>query len=416
MIKSKILDDGVRLVTEQTSFVQSVAIGIWVKAGAMDETPDISGISHLIEHMMFKGTEKRTARDIAADVDRIGGQINAFTGKEATCYYIKTISSNADKAAEILLDMLLGSKFDSGEMKKEKKVICEEIKMVQDMPDEDVQDTMLEMVFKGDPLAKSIIGTATSLRGISRNKVMKYLHDEYTRNSIVIAVAGNFDEDEITALFENKFRELKKTKPAKKHKKGSFEPAFKVKVRDIEQSHICLAIPALKQLDPRYYALSLLNNIMGGSMSSRLFQNIREEKGLAYSVFSTTAGYTDNGYFSIYAGVAHDKIRAAIEGIKEEMRLLEEKGITEEELATAKAQVKSSYVFAQENISGRMFSIGKNMTMFGKIITLEEIVEGYDRVNMDDIDDVKHLITDLSGYCGVCATAKRIPLKKYVTE
>ncbi|MBQ2678028.1 MAG: insulinase family protein [Firmicutes bacterium] len=416
MIKSKILDDGVRLVTEQTSFVQSVAIGIWVKAGAMDETPDISGISHLIEHMMFKGTEKRTARDIAADVDRIGGQINAFTGKEATCYYIKTISSNSDKAAEILLDMLLGSKFDSGEMKKEKKVICEEIKMVQDMPDEDVQDTMLEMVFKGDPLAKSIIGTATSLRGISRNKVMKYLHDEYTRSSIVIAVAGNFDEDEITALFENKFRELKKNKPAKRHKRSSFEPAFKVKVRDIEQSHICLAIPALKQLDPRYYALSLLNNIMGGSMSSRLFQNIREEKGLAYSVFSTTAGYTDNGYFSIYAGVAHDKIRAAIEGIKEEMRLLEEKGITEEELATAKAQVKSSYVFAQENISGRMFSIGKNMTMFGKIITLEEIVEGYDRVNMDDIDNVKHLITDLSGYCGVCATAKRIPLRKYVTE
>ena len=315
---------------EQTSFVQSVAIGIMVKAGAMDETPDIAGISHLIEHMMFKGTENRTARDIAADVDKIGGQMNAFTGKEATCYYIKTISSNVDKAAEILLDMILESKFDSGEMKKEKKVICEEIKMVRDMPDEDAQDTMLEMVFKGDPLANSIIGTATSLRGISRNKVMKYLHDEYTRDSIVIAVAGNFDEDEITALFEDKFKKLRKTKREKKHKREKFEPAFKVKVRDIEQSHICLAIPALKQMDPRYYSLSLLNNILGGTMSSRLFQNIREEKGLAYSVFSTTAGYTDNGYFSIYAGVAHDKVRAAIEGIKEEMQLLEEKGITEE--------------------------------------------------------------------------------------
>ena len=321
MIKSKKLDDGVTLVMEQTSFVQSVAMGIWVKAGAVDETKHFSGISHLIEHMMFKGTENRTARDIAADVDRIGGQINAFTGKESTCYYIKTLSSNADKAAEILLDMLLESRFDSDEMKKEKKVICEEIKMVQDMPDEDAQDTRLELVFKGDPLAKSIVGTATSLKRISRVKLLKYIKDEYTRDSIVISVAGNFDEDEIVGLFENKFKKFRKSKKAKKHKKEEFEPSFKVKFRNTEQSHICIAIPALKQEDPDYYALSLLNNVMGGSMSSRLFQNIREERGLAYSVFSTVAAYSENGNFSIYAGVAHNKIREDIEGIKEEMEL-----------------------------------------------------------------------------------------------
>ena len=312
--------------------------------------------------------------------------------------------------------MVLNSRFDGGDMKKEKKVICEEIKMSKDLPDEDAHDTMIGMIFKGEPLANSIVGTPTSLNGISRSKFLKYINDEYTRDNIVIAVAGNFDEDEITGLFENKFKKFKKTKRAKKYKRGKFEPAFRAKVRDIEQSYICLGIPAMKQLDPDYYALSLLNNILGGSMSSRLFQNIREEKGLAYSVYSTTAGYSDNGYFSIYAGVAHDKVRAAIEGIKEEMRLLEEKGITEEELATAKAQVESGYVFAQENITGRMFSIGKNMTMFRKIITLEEIVEGYDNVTLDDIDRVKHMITDLSKYCGVCVSAKRVPLKKYVTE
>lgn len=416
MIKSRKFSDGVTLVMEQTSFVQSVSIGIWVKAGAMDETPKISGISHLIEHMMFKGTENRTAKDIAADVDKIGGQINAFTGKEATCYYIRTISSNADKAAEILLDMLLGSRFDVSEMKKEKKVICEEIKMIQDTPDEDANDTMVEMVFKGCPLEKSIIGTATSLKGIGRNKVLGYIDDQYTRDSIVISVAGNFDEDKIAELFEGRFGKLNAAKEPRKFVNEGFTPAYRVKVRDIEQSHICLAVPTVKQEDPRYYALSLLNNIMGGSMSSRLFQNIREEKGLAYSVFSTAASYTDAGYFSIYAGVAHDKIRAAIEGIKEELALLEKDGLTAEELDTAKQQVKSSYVFAQENISGRMFSIGKNMALLGKIIPMEDIAKAYDRVTLDDIDEVKHMVTDISGYCGVAVSGKRIPLKKYMLD
>ncbi len=414
MIKIRKLDCGVRVVMEKISHVQSISIGVWTKAGSCDEVEKISGISHLIEHMMFKGTEKRTAKQIAEDVDKIGGQINAFTGKEATCYYMKTLSSNADKAVDILLDMFLNSKFDKNELKKEKKVICEEIKMIQDSPEDDVHDMICELVFKGNPLGKSIIGTPTSLERITQNSIIKYMEEEYTRDSIVVSVSGNFDEDSICNLFEGRLKNLKEKKATKTYDEAPYEPRYKVKVKDIEQTHLCVATKGIKLDDERYYAFALLNNIMGGSMSSRLFQNIREEKGLAYSVYSMTSSFSDMGYFNIYAGVSHDKIKDVILGIKEELEELRRNAVTEEELSTAKEQLKSSYIFGLENVNGRMFSIGKNTILLNKTYTPEEIINNIDKVTIKDIIEASKLIDDIKKYSCAIITNKKIDIKKYI--
>lgn len=411
MVKTVKLKCGTTIITEKTDYVQSAALGIWVKAGAADETDDVSGVSHYIEHMMFKGTEKRTAKEIASDVDKIGGMFNAFTGKEATCYYIKTLSSNIYDGAEILLDMLTGSKFDSEEMDKERKVICEEIKMVKDSPDDDVYDTISELVSSGNPLGRSILGTPESLADIDRAKLTGYFRDKYARDSIVIAVAGNFDEDKIIDMFESRLDGLKANKVSRDIDLKPYRQSFDVKVRDIEQTHICLATPGVSMDDDRYYAFVLMNSILGGSMSSRLFQNIREEKGLAYSVCSMNVFSSYWGFFSIYAGVSHDKAEATLDAIKYELEELRSKGVTKEELSMAKEQVKSSYIFGLENINSRMFSIGKNKLLLDKVYDPQQVLAEFDKVSQEDILKAADMIGDYSSYCGASVTGKEFDLE-----
>lgn len=414
MIKIKTLDCGVRLATEKISHVQSVSLGIWTRVGSRDESTANAGISHLIEHMMFKGTEKRTAKQIAEDTDKIAGQMNAFTGKEATCYYMKTLSTNVEKAVDILLDMFLASKFDKEELKKEKSVIYEEMKMIEDSPDDYVHDLICEMVFNGNPLAKPIIGTPSSLKRISRNTIMQYIDEEYTRDSIIVAIAGNFDEEKIADMLEDKFSKLTARKEAKIYEEAPYVPLFRVKVKDTEQAHLCMGTRSIKASDDRYYALSVLNNILGSSMSSRLFQSIREEKGLAYSVYSMASAFSDMGYFNIYAGVSHDKLPEAIAAIKQELIKMGEKGVTDDELQAAKEQIKGSYIFSQENVSGRMFSIGKNLTILGRTYTLDEVIQRIDSVTQDDINGVIPMISDITKYSAAAVTNKKIALKKYM--
>ncbi len=414
MIINKKLNCSVRIVMEEIPYVQSVSVGIWVKAGSVDETAKNSGISHFIEHMLFKGTENRTAKQIAEDVDRIGGQINAFTGKEATCYYLKTLASNVDRAADILIDMFINSKFDEEEMEKEKRVVYEEIKMIEDSPEDDAHDIISELIFKGNPLAKSIIGTPKSLNGITRNAIKKYIAEEYTRDNIVVSVCGRFDPDHVCELFDSKLTALNAEKTPKTYQEADYKPNYKVKVKDIEQSHLCLGLKGLPLADERYYSLVLLNNIMGGSMSSRLFQNIREEKGLAYSVYSMSSSFSNTGYFNIYAGVSHDKIKDAVVGIQDELKHLKEGGVTPEELQTAKEQLKGSYIFSLENVNGRMFSIGKNMLLLNKTYTPEEVMANIDAVTMDDISEISEIITDIENYSGVLIGRNKMDLKKVV--
>ena len=411
-IEIRELDCGVRVVMETIPHVQSAAIGIWVKTGAVNETSKYAGVSHYIEHMMFKGTENRNAREIAADIDKIGGQMNAFTSKESTCYYVKVLKDNFEKGAEVLLDMLSNSLFDKIEMDKERQVICEEIKMIEDQPDDLAHDVVGEILFKGNPLGNSIIGTPSSLNRISRKVLTEYFDMQYTRDSIVVSVAGNINPDQVCTYLEDKFDKLGASKPVHENGYTPYEKKHKVIVKDIQQSHLCLATRAISLIDPRYYAFSVLNNVMGGSMSSRLFQNIREEKGLAYSVYSMLSCFSSDGYFNIYAGVSHDKIGAAIGGIREELEILGSQGITEEELSASREQLKSSYIFGQENVASRMFATGKNLILLDRVFTPEEVLEGLNAVTMDDIEEVKKTLCDMSSYSAVAVTNKRINLKR----
>ena len=414
MVKTVKLKCGTTLIMDKTDYVQSAALGIWVRTGAADENDSVSGVSHYIEHMMFKGTDKRTAKEIASDVDKIGGMFNAFTGKEATCYYIKTLSSNIYAGAEILLDMLTGSRFDQEEMDKERKVICEEIKMVKDSPDDDVYDTISELVASGNPLGRSILGTPESLAGIDRAKLTAYYGEKYARDSIVIAVAGNFDEERIAELFESRLTSLREKKVTQDFTLKPYRQRFNVKVRDIEQTHICLATPGISMADDKYYAFVLMNSIFGGSMSSRLFQNIREEKGLAYTVCSMNVFSSYTGFFSIYAGVAHDKAEAALDAVKHELEMLKKDGVTAEELSMAKEQVKSSYIFGLENINSRMFSIGKNKLLLDRVYSPEEVLSKFDKVTQDDIKQAAEMIGDYSSYCAASVTGTDFDLERLI--
>lgn len=413
-VEIRTLDCGVRVVMEKIPHVKSAAIGIWVKNGAVDETPEVAGISHFIEHMMFKGTEKRNARQIAEDVDKLGGQMNAFTSKEATCYYVKTINTHLLSGADVLLDMVNNSVFDSREMTKERKVIFEEIKMIEDQPDDLCHDTVTEMTFKGAPLGNSIIGNKTSLNRITRPVMVEYKNRTYTRDNIVVSVAGNFDEDELCKYLEDKFEKLAATKEPRKEGTSIYQPRYKVIAKDILQTHLCLCTRSVSLNDPRYYTFSVLNSIMGGSMSSRFFQNIREEKGLAYSVYSMNSSFSTDGYFNIYAGISHDKIKEAIEGIKEELDILDRHGVTDEELSMSKEQLKASYIFGQENVASRMFAIGKNLLLLGKVFSAEEVIDGIDGVTKKKIDEIKSIVCDPKNYCGCCVTDKKFDLQKLI--
>lgn len=416
MIEIKTMKCGTRVVLEQIPYVNSVAVGIWVRAGAVDEGPRTAGISHFIEHMMFKGTQTRSAKRLAEDVDNIGAQINAFTGKEATCYYIKSLASNAVAATEILLDMFLNSTFDRVELEKEKNVIYEEIKMIKDTPDEEIHDMICEMVFQGHPLGNSITGTKSSLKAMSRNTLLQYIKEEYTRDNIVIAIAGNFDKDALCGLFEERLMSLELKKEQKPVPEISYRPKFSVKVKEIEQTHLCLGTRSMPLDAPGYYAFSCLNNIMGSSMSSRLFQSIREERGLAYTVFSMNSSFRDNGYFNIYAGVGHDKVEETMQAILDELAKLNTEGIAKEELGKAKEQLKSSYIFGLENVNGRMFSIGKNAIILGKVFSPDEILSRIDAVTLEAVEDVAKIISDPGTYSAAAISARKIPLKRMVHQ
>lgn len=415
MITTKNLSNGIRIIMEKMPQVQSMAIGVMVRTGAVDEGIRNSGISHFVEHMMFKGTCNRSARQIAGDIDKIGGQINAFTGKEITCYYVKSVAKNYKRAADVLIDMLENSLFEKVELDRERKVICEEIKMTKDAPDDLAHDTFVSMMFKGNNYGNSILGTPTSLSKITHNVMKEYVENQYTRDSIVISVSGNFDCDDVCDYFENQFRKLKAKKDELKWKNSRYIPFVKSQVRDIQQAHLCLGTKGLTISDEKFYDFQVLNNILGGSMSSRLFQNIREQKGLAYSVYSSSGNFSRDGYFEIYAGVGHDKIGAAIEGIRDELQLLSNNSVTLEELNSSKEQLKASYVFSQENTSARMMVNGKNFLLLNKVFHPEEVISGYDSVSIESVDEVKKIICDFKDYSCSCVSNKKENLRKFIS-
>jgi predicted Zn-dependent peptidase len=397
MILQSKLSNGVTVVTEELPHAESSAIGVWVRAGAVDEiqvslekngnsAKTNAGISHFIEHMMFKGTVNRNYMDIAYDIDKIGASANAFTGREATCYYVKLLPQHMGYCIEILSDMLTGSLFDSAEMEKEKQVIYEEMKMIEDVPEDLGHDLIDEKVFKGGSLGNRIIGTPDSVAAITRDDILSYMAQRYTAENILISVSGKFDRDELMVQLEKSFGDIVQSNGSLRiHKDEVHVPTQHIEDKGIAQSHIYLGKRSVKRLDSDYYAYQLYSSLLGGSMSSRLFQNVREDKGLAYSVYAQNSSVANDGMFIIYAAVAHQKREAALDAIMEELVKLAETYIDNEELQKVKEQTKGGYLFARESIVGRMSSMGMNLLLLNKVVNPDDVMKAIDGVMPEDI-------------------------------
>jgi predicted Zn-dependent peptidase len=393
MLIKNTLENGLRVVCEKIDYVRSVTIGIWVRTGSRYENDDNNGVSHFIEHMLFKGTNKRTAKEIAENIDCIGGQINAFTGKEYTCYYTKTLDSHMNEAFDVLADMLLNSKFSVDDIEVEKKVVKEEINMYEDAPEELVSDLLHKTVWKNDSLGYPILGTSETLEKITREKIIDYKNQNYNPKNIVIAAVGNLDTEKFIDLVNEYFKVIKSNEFLEdNYKKSEFNGGLFVKNKDTEQTHMCIGFKGVEHGDEKLYSLSALNNIFGGGMSSRLFQKIREEMGLVYSIFSYPSSYIKTGIYTIYAAMNADFTEKVIELIKVEIENLIKNGITSQELNKAKEQLKGNYILGLESTGSRMHSIGKTEIILNKDHDIDKILNYIDKIKIEEIEEVLKMV------------------------
>lgn len=391
MFIQKKLKSNVTLIAEPLNNFHSVTIGIWVGAGSKTETPEENGISHFIEHMMFKGTKKRSPKQIAIDVDNIGGQINAFTSKECTCYYIKVMDEKLAEGIEILTDLFCNATLDKEELEKERGVVLEEIAMSNDSPEDVAMDLIASTFFKGCSLSKTILGPPENIKRFTRDDLLNYINARYTADNIVISVAGNFDEEKL-------IYELDKYMDARQHKIvnapfincSDFKniQGFAIESKDIEQVHICMGLPSYDLKNHKKYALQILNNTIGGSMSSRLFQKIREELGLAYTVYSQPVLYKDTGMYSFYAGTMSQNVLKVAELMREELFKIRKEGITKEEFEQSKEQLKGNFVLSLESTASKMSSMGKSLLLTDKVYSDDEVLKFIKDVTHDDVNAV----------------------------
>lgn len=391
MINKHTCKNGVRIVLEQIPTVRSVSIGVWIGTGSRNETEQNNGISHFLEHMFFKGTKTRTAKEIDEAFDSIGGQVNAFTSKEYTCYYAKVLDEHASFALEMLADMFFHSTFVDEELQKERNVVLEEIKMYEDTPDDIVHDLLSKACYANHPLGYPILGTEETLRTFTGDSLRGYMADYYTPDRVVISVAGNVDESFIQQV-ESYFGFFTAKRKASESPAPLFQPQKLARQKDTEQAHLCIGFNGLPVGHPDIYTLIILNNILGGSMSSRLFQEVREQRGLAYSVFSYHSSYQDSGLLAIYAGTGNNQLDLLFETIQETIDKLKEDGITEKELKNSKEQMKGSLMLGLESTNSRMSRNGKNELLLGRHRTLDEIIEEINSVTVEKVNELARRI------------------------
>lgn len=385
MWNKTILKNGLRIVTEEVPYVHSAVVGIWVKAGSRNENYSNHGISHFIEHLLFKGTEKRTAKQIAQELETVGGSINAFTTKEFTCYYAKVLDEHFDLAIDILADMFFNSKFDELEIAKEKNVIIEEIKMYEDSPDELIHDLFAQTVLQKHPLGQTIIGTRESVNNITRPDIISYLSQNYTPANTVIAVAGNVNHNKVVDKLSQLFGHWNGKQIETKYQQPERGSATVLVQKDTEQVQICMGVPGLPRDNDDTYTLYVLNSVLGGGLSSRLFQEVRENQGLAYSIYSYHTSYFDGGLFTIYAGTSRDRFEEVVELIAKELYKCKKFGIGQEELERTQTQIKGSLLLSLESISNRMSRLGRTELCYGRVIPAEEIVEKTSKVTVSQV-------------------------------
>jgi len=396
MIKEFKLKNQTKVLIETLPHVKSVSVGYWINAGSIHEKSDESGVSHFIEHMLFKGTTNRTAKEIAASMDNIGGQLNAFTSKECTCFYAKVIDSHINTAIDVISDMIKNPLFSDTDITREKGVVLEEISMYEDSPEDIVHDELAKLTYDGHPLAKPILGTTNSIQSMTREQIVKYYKKHYGPSNLVISVVGNVDENEVLSLLEKEM-ELWLNEPITKvnELEKYIGEQFIFRTKDIEQFHVCLGFPNVKRESKDHYSMLVLNNILGGSMSSRLFQKIREEMGMVYSIYSYPSNYLNSGMMTIYAGMNPNEALNVINTIINEIDLIKQECITETECYTAKEQLKGNYILSLESTSSRMINYGRSQILTNKIKTQDEILE---KINAVTLDDIKNLIPKILDY------------------
>jgi predicted Zn-dependent peptidase len=375
------LDNGMTVLMETMGGVRSVALGYWVRVGSRDEAPAHSGISHFLEHMFFKGTSSLNAEQIAVETDSLGGEVNAFTSKEGTTFYVKVMDEYLDRGIELLSDMFVNSTFPEDEIAREQGVVVEEIRMVEDTPDDIVHDLFAALAWGEGGLGRPVLGTEATVSALDRDALVGHVSRHYTADDVIVSCAGNFEPGALMDTLNRHLSRVPHSTGEPAPRLARFSPGVSVWTKPLSEAHLCLGMPGIAQASPDRYAVLLANTVLGGGTSSRLFQRIREKEGLAYSVFSFLNSYSDTGLWGVYAGTGKDKINRVIELAREEIRALES-SITEEELERAKVQLKSSIVFGLESSYRRMQNIANQQMYYGRHFTPDEVIAAIDAVDL----------------------------------
>jgi predicted Zn-dependent peptidase len=382
LYRKLILDNGVRLVTERIPTLKSVTVGIWVNTGSRDETSAQAGYSHFIEHMFFKGTATRSATEISREIDALGGEMNAFTTRETTTFYVKVLDQHVLQALDLLSDLFLRSRLGRKEIEKEKQVVLEEIRMVQDDPEDLVQELHTKLVMGRHPLSRSILGRESTILRLSRQSLLEYIDAQYRPEEIVLAVAGNFDQHQLEKTMHRAFggyRKSSRSMPCKRWP-PDLQGGVVMKQKSLEQVHLCVGFKGVAAGHKDRYAVYALNAVLGGSVSSRLFQEIREKRGLSYSIYSFLSGYSDGGTITVYAGIRAREVERVLDLVYREIRKLAKHGIDGHELKRTKDQMKGSLMLSLESSHSRMNKLAKDELIAGTHTTLEDLIAEIDGV------------------------------------
>jgi predicted Zn-dependent peptidase len=394
-----VLGNGIKVITEEIPYLHSVSIGIWVTLGSRDEQPDENGISHFIEHLLFKGTERRTAFDIAKEIDSVGGTLNAFTGREYTCFYAKVIDKNLPLAIDLLSDIFLHSLMDEKDIEKERMVILQEINMVEDTPDDYIHDLFNRTCWGDHPLGFPICGTAERVRSFGRDQIRHFFKTHYQSDRIIICAAGGLRHNEVVDLVEATFGRIPKSNQSRERVKPLSISATKVSRRDLEQVHFCLGARGLHYNHSLRFASYVLNTILGGGMSSRLFQEIRENRGLAYSVYSYLPTYIDTGLFVVYAGTNESSLKEVLQLILKEFNRLKKEPLKNGELEIAREHLKGNLLLSLESSDNLMTRLAKNEIYFESYQTVESILRSIDEVDEEMVKTLAWHIFDEQYFC-----------------
>jgi predicted Zn-dependent peptidase len=383
-----VLPSGLRILTEQMTQVRSISIGVWLTRGSRHESAERSGIAHFVEHMLFKGTASRSAEDIAQQIDSIGGQLDAFTAKEYASYYIKVLDEHLPLAIDILSDIVRNPAFAPDDIEREKKVVLEEIKMVEDTPDDLVHELFTQGFWENHPLGRPILGTKETVESFNADLLRDYFRGVYTADNLIVSAVGNLEHDRVRELVAEKFGSLVGAgAPAADHA-PAVVPNVLIRNKELEQSHVCLGVGSYPQDHDDRYSSYVLNTLLGGSMSSRLFQNVREKRGLAYAVFSGLSAYRDAGAFTIYAGCANDAVDEVVDLCVEEMRGVKNTEVSASELQRSKDHLKGSLMLSLENTASRMSHLARQEIYFDKQFGLDETLVGIEKVTAADVQRV----------------------------